>query len=178
MVQPANFRRCNDSANWVELFRLRIRISSRVSLGTLGRPACPCRTFQVQYQRNPRRCQPITVAGFTIRSADRHRGQHWNNHTHKRRSACFNLGLGVFRCSTPIWCRSPGFLLVSRRSSRFERDRAAGMRAVLDPFSKAGNSFWDQLHPAYVVPLMYSPPRARGEPRDALHLLKSGSADQ
>ncbi len=58
----------------VELFRLRIRISSRVSLGTLGRPACPCRTFQVQYQRNPRRCQPITVAGFTIRSADRHRG--------------------------------------------------------------------------------------------------------
>jgi hypothetical protein len=49
-----------------------VRISSRVSLGTQGRPAFPCRTFQVQYQRKPQRCQSITVAGFTITIADRH----------------------------------------------------------------------------------------------------------
>src|SRR5262249_43538611 len=59
----------------VELLWLSVRISWRVSFGTLGRPACPCRTFQVQYQRNPRRCQLMTVAGFTIKSADRHRGR-------------------------------------------------------------------------------------------------------
>src|SRR5438093_4105309 len=60
----------------IELFRLRVRINSRLSFATLGLPACPCRTLQVQYQRNPRRCQSMTVAGFTITSADRHRGQH------------------------------------------------------------------------------------------------------
>src|SRR3989441_9072982 len=35
----------------IELFRLRVRINSRVSFATLGLPTCPCRTFQVQYQR-------------------------------------------------------------------------------------------------------------------------------
>src|SRR5262249_18604379 len=30
-----------------------LRIKSRICLGTGGRPAFPCRTFQVQYQRNP-----------------------------------------------------------------------------------------------------------------------------
>src|SRR2546422_10827796 len=70
----------------IELFRLRVRINSRVSFATLGLPTCPCRTFQVQYQRNPRRCQSTTVVGFTIKSAERHRGQHWDSHTHKRRS--------------------------------------------------------------------------------------------
>jgi len=46
------------------LSRLRVRISSRVSFATHGRPGCPWRTFQVQYQRKPRRCQSITVAGL------------------------------------------------------------------------------------------------------------------
>jgi hypothetical protein len=50
------------------LSRLNVRISSRVSLGTQGCPACPCRTFQVQYQQKPRRCQSITVAGLTIKA--------------------------------------------------------------------------------------------------------------
>src|SRR5215471_17028009 len=48
------------------LSRLRVRMRSRVSVGTRGRPGCPCRTFQVQYQRKPRRCQSMTVSGFTI----------------------------------------------------------------------------------------------------------------
>src|SRR5215471_797169 len=39
-----------------KLSRLRVRMRSRVSFGTRGRPGCPWRTFQVQYQRKPRRC--------------------------------------------------------------------------------------------------------------------------
>jgi len=66
----------NSRRSQIELFRLRVRINSRVSFATLGLPTCPCRTFQVQYQRNPRRCQSTTVVGFTIKSAERHRGQH------------------------------------------------------------------------------------------------------
>ena len=50
------------------LSRLRVRISSRVSFATHGRPGCPWRTFQVQYQRKPRRCQSITVAGLRSRA--------------------------------------------------------------------------------------------------------------
>src|SRR5215467_1658381 len=57
------------------LSRLRVRMRSRVSLGTAGRPGCPWRTFQVQYQRKPRRCQSITVSGFTIQSASRYRDE-------------------------------------------------------------------------------------------------------
>src|SRR5439155_26440929 len=60
----------------IELFRLRVRINPRVSFSSLALPAYPCRTFQVQYQRNPRRCQSTTVVGFTIKSVERHRGQH------------------------------------------------------------------------------------------------------
>src|SRR5215471_6510379 len=33
--------------------RLMVRIKSRICSGTRGRPAFPCRTFQLQYQRNP-----------------------------------------------------------------------------------------------------------------------------
>src|SRR5215831_13889916 len=75
------------------LSRLKVRMSFRVSSGTHGRPAFPCRIFQVQYQRNPRRCQSITVAAFTIQRASRHRDQNWDNATQKRRSAGFSLGL-------------------------------------------------------------------------------------
>src|SRR5262245_21942966 len=57
----------------------------------------PCRTFQVQYQRKPRRCQSITVAAFTIQRASRHRDQNWDNATQKRRSTGFSLGLGFSR---------------------------------------------------------------------------------
>jgi hypothetical protein len=35
------------------LSRLRVRIRPRVSFETHGRPGCPCRTFQVQYQEKP-----------------------------------------------------------------------------------------------------------------------------
>src|SRR5882724_806774 len=88
------------------LSRLMVRISSRVSFGTHGRPAFPCRTFHVQYQRKPRRCQSMTVSGLTITSEDLHRHQERDNQTHKRRSADFSLGFGIFRCRTVTWCRS------------------------------------------------------------------------
>src|SRR5260370_1336994 len=47
-----------------------VRINWRTSLGTLGRPGLPCRTFQVQNRRKPFRCQPMTVAALTIRTLD------------------------------------------------------------------------------------------------------------
>src|SRR5215470_5969911 len=43
--------------------RLILRISCRISLDTGGRPGWPRRTFQVQNNRNPLRCQPMTVSG-------------------------------------------------------------------------------------------------------------------
>ena len=76
------------------LSRLMVRISSRVSFETLGRPAFPWRTFQVQYQRKPRRCQSITVSGLTITSADRHRDQNRDRTNPKTSIRWFQFRLG------------------------------------------------------------------------------------
>ena len=51
--------------------RLILRISSRTSSGTFGRPGFPCRTFQVQNHRKPLLCHAITVSGLTITRAVR-----------------------------------------------------------------------------------------------------------
>src|SRR2546422_8531293 len=48
----------------IELFRLRVRINSRVSFATLGLPACPCRTFQVQL------CSAKTLSRSVMRSEE------------------------------------------------------------------------------------------------------------
>jgi len=50
--------------------RLILRIRSRISQETAGRPTRPCRIFQVQKRRNPLRCQAIAVAGLTMSSAE------------------------------------------------------------------------------------------------------------
>ena len=76
---------------------LMVRISSRVAVGTLGRPAFPWRTLQVQYQRNPRRCHSTTVSGFTITSGDCDRDQERDSQTHKHRSTGLSFGLGFIR---------------------------------------------------------------------------------
>src|SRR5215469_9102331 len=55
-----------------------------------GRP-CGWRLFQLQYSRNPRRCQAITVSGLTIIKADRHSRQSRESQTHR------NLSEGVRR---------------------------------------------------------------------------------
>src|SRR5258708_29004133 len=59
----------------IGLSRLIFRISLRISFDTGGRPGWPRRTFQVQNNRNPLRCQAMTVAGLTMHRAERHSAQ-------------------------------------------------------------------------------------------------------
>src|SRR5438093_13531664 len=86
----------------IELFRLRVRINSRVSFATLGLPTCPCRTFQVQYQRTR------DGASRRLLSVSRSKAQNAIEASIETAipinvdpsvSVC---GLGVFRCSTTI----------------------------------------------------------------------------
>src|SRR5688572_19385123 len=68
---------CFRSSPWIRgaphstFIRLMVRIRSRVSFETVGRPVLPCRIFLVQYDRKPCRCQAMTVAGFTMTKAER-----------------------------------------------------------------------------------------------------------
>src|SRR5260370_1267156 len=86
--------------------RLILRISLRISFDTGGRPRWPLRTFQVQNSRNPLRCQAMTVAGLTMRRAERHSAQAPQSQAHKHRSKRFSFGFFTERCSTPSWWRS------------------------------------------------------------------------
>ena len=47
-----------------------VRINSRTSFGTAGRPGFPRRIFQVQNRRKPLRCQPMTVEAFMMKTPD------------------------------------------------------------------------------------------------------------
>ena len=49
-----------------EFSRHILRIRSRTSRGTNGRPGWPRRTFQVQNRRKPSRCQATTISGWTM----------------------------------------------------------------------------------------------------------------
>ena len=69
--------------------KLILRINSRTSPSIAGLPGSPCRLFHCQYQRNPLRCQEITVSGFTISSAERHCDQRRESPTQSSRSAEF-----------------------------------------------------------------------------------------
>jgi len=62
---------------------------SPTSCGTSGLPGIPLLLFHRQYQRKPRRCQAITVSGFTISNAERHPDQRRDSPTQKSRSAEF-----------------------------------------------------------------------------------------
>src|SRR5215510_1133573 len=72
--------------------RLILRISWRISLDTGGRPGWPRRTFQVQNNRKPLRCQPMTVSGLTMTKEDRQSLQTSQNQAHRSRSADVSLG--------------------------------------------------------------------------------------
>ena len=85
--------------------RLILRISLRISVDTGGRPHWPRRTFQVQNSRNPLRCQAMTVAGLTMRRAERHSAQAPQSQAHNHRSNRFSFGFFTERCSTPSWWR-------------------------------------------------------------------------
>jgi hypothetical protein len=82
--------------------RLIFRMRSRASLDTGLR----CLLFQVQYSRNPRRCQAMTVSGLTMMSAERQPDHTCSSHAHKRRS--IPVSRTRPRCdlrSTLVWWR-------------------------------------------------------------------------
>lgn len=85
--------------------RLKVRIKTRISCGTPGRPHWPRRIFPVQKRRKPFRCQPITVAGWTRKMWDRQSFQTSHNQAHRSRSAGVSFGRLTERCRTPIWWR-------------------------------------------------------------------------
>jgi len=80
--------------------RLILRISFRVSWQTGGRPGWPRRTFQVQNNRNPLRCQSMTVSGFTMTREDRQPVQNRDKRDQKNRSEAVSLGRFTERCKT------------------------------------------------------------------------------
>ena len=82
------------------LARLILRMRSLTSRETAGRP--PSRLlFQLQYSRNPFRCQARTVSGLTMRSAERHSFHKRKSQTQKSRSAAFKRRRWRFeRCRT------------------------------------------------------------------------------
>src|SRR6201987_36719 len=88
------------------LLRLITRIRSRISCGTLGRPALPRPIFYVQNKRKPLRCQATTVSALTIIRADFQSLHTRRNQTQKNRSAggSFNR-FGVDRRKTASCCR-------------------------------------------------------------------------
>src|ERR1017187_6859123 len=83
-----------------------LRISSRTSLGTGGRPNRPRRTFQVQISRKPLRCQAMTVSGLTLTKEDRQSPQASQSHAQRSRSAEVSFGRLTERRRTPSWRRS------------------------------------------------------------------------
>src|SRR5215469_16437815 len=83
------------------LSQLSCRISFWISFGAAGHPGCPRRTFQVQNNRYPLRCQAITVSGFTMQSAEGHAVHVPQNQDHSIRSNWFSFGLFTERCKTP-----------------------------------------------------------------------------
>src|SRR5437016_7970216 len=103
-----------------------LRIRSRISRATTGRPARPRRTFQVQNRRNPLRCQATTVSGLTMASVERQSRQIRESPTHNRRSSGVNWRRFLAdRNSTPIWWRRARF-----SSWRAARERKIEPRAA------------------------------------------------
>src|ERR1019366_18106 len=89
------------------ILRLILRMRSRTSSGTSGRPVRPRRIFHVQNSRKPLRCHAMTVAGFTMTRTDRQPVQTPHSQAHKHRSAGVSFGRFLAeRWSTPIWWRS------------------------------------------------------------------------
>jgi hypothetical protein len=92
------------------LLRLIIRIRSRISCGTLGRPGSPRPIFHVQNKRKPLRCQPTTVSALTIIRTDFQSLHTRRNQTQKIRSAGISLRrFGADRRKTVSCCRNARF---------------------------------------------------------------------
>jgi len=84
-----------------------VRIRSRMSAGTAGRPTRRC-DLQRQYRRKPLRCQRTSVAGLKTTAASSKEGNSRYSQTKITRSAERSLSLaGADRCSTTsCWRRN------------------------------------------------------------------------
>jgi hypothetical protein len=92
------------------LLRLIIRIRSRTSCGTLGRPGFPWCIFHVQNKRKPFPCQATTVSALTIISADFQSVHANRSQTQKIRSVGLSFSrLGAERRKTVSCCRKATF---------------------------------------------------------------------
>src|SRR5215831_4700552 len=102
-----------------------VRINAQTSLGTAGRPALPCRTFQAQNNRKPFRCQPMTVDALTTKMLDCQSFQTAHSQAHKNRSAGVSFGRLTERCRTPSWWRRARISSCSAARLRKEAKTAA-----------------------------------------------------
>src|SRR5262249_41811038 len=102
-----------------------VRINARTSLGTVGRPGLPCRTFQAQNNRKPFRCQPMTVDALTTKMLDCQSFQTAHSQAHKNRSAGVSFGRLTERCRTPSWWRRARISSCSAARLRTEAKTAA-----------------------------------------------------
>ena len=106
----------------------RVRVRHRADQhADIGRPV-PCRLFEVQKRRNPRRCHATTVSGCTRTSARRHSVRMRENHTQSNRSAALRRRRGRReRSSTWSWCVRARIsaCTVARERSSERSDRSA-----------------------------------------------------
>jgi hypothetical protein len=125
-----------------------LRIRSRTSRETSGRPGLPRRTFQVQNNRKPARCQAMTVSGWTMASAERQSLQTRDSRTHNRRSPEVKFGRGS--CGSPkhtdLVAQNQVLTLESsartedrRQSCEQWRERNAHQRRIVQ---EGNNSHW------------------------------------
>ena len=114
-----------------------VRISSRTSFGTVGRPGLPRRIFQVQNRRNPFRCQAITVSGLTMTRALRQLLQIPHSQAHKIRSTLTSLGRDAERCKTPSWWRRARFSSLRATRPRNEATSEATSAANSGPHGES-----------------------------------------
>jgi hypothetical protein len=111
------------------LWRLIVRIRSRTSFGTAGRPCFPRRIFPVQNRRKPLRCHPTTVDAFRMNATDFQSGHAVESQAYRNRSARVSFGRFTERCRTPIWWRNARISNWSAARPRKEADSEA-IRAV------------------------------------------------
>src|ERR1700687_181459 len=87
-----------------------LRMRSWISAVILALPGAGPRDHQRQYNRNPARCQPTTVSGFTISSTSAQRDQTLRNAVQNNRSIGLSLGRGRLRFRTATCWRKARIL--------------------------------------------------------------------
>jgi hypothetical protein len=107
------------------------RTMSSTMAGAIGRRPAQ-RERRAQKRTKPRRCQPITVSGFTTTRVSAHRDHARESTTQNARSTGRNLGRGAARRRTASCCRRARF-----SAMRLARGRKPAMSAAVIEESRA-----------------------------------------